>query len=719
MELQFEGILETLLVGAIVSLLVLSVLFFCMGHVLRMDAVRRFFKFLVYEEEVQEVPSAIASAPSRIVRRDKGAPPRTVPSHFVLVLLIALLYGAGVIVESWSHTDQEGHDSEMKLKSFDAVAHGRLASGADPEPRLAQFLADYDACHRTHINTAVTGTRNLDQLEAARVKGADLSPCSQIDVRVLEFYHNAKNAVLQQDSFNKELSNLQSRINFIRSVYVILVWLTWELAAISVIAGIAEILFQRNRARKSPRLERLYLRCPTVVQEFFKHLQKLAAVRCVLMFAGLLLFRFGTYKACDECESQFDKRVYGYFLSLGDNRDSSGASHDLEKANVAETQTGARSQQRGRDITPRSPYVVFKTAGTTPGEHLAPSAVRKMGDGSRVIVANDIDKGAQQMFWLFDVEGADRLVNPQRVCTNDGSGSTADFGAVPNAEAIYVGDPGPDGLVEVLVAPTFERMEQQDLVRFFINPKRGSSWDKELGCQHIEGRAERIPIEDPCAVLLDRSAPAEKVVCRIEGITSADIKKYLLVGVHDASVSPAKGAEHAVMKPTVAIVRMVPKGGGWGDPQLIFKDVALADGCRSQSGISDLSARPNGLLYVLTSVDLQDARTCSDHDKPPLPEVAQVRGALWRLDMNHFPGELQLLYKFAHKPEGITDLGDGSLLVVFNDDGPRKSPIWAPRTFALEQNEAVFTVLPAAGEGRQPPPAPAVSGLLSSASNAP
>ena len=124
--------------------------------------------------------------------------------------------------------------------------------------------------------------------------------------------------------------------------------------------------------------------------------------------------------------------------------------------------------------------------------------------------------------------------------------------------------------------------------------------------------------------------------------------------------------------------------------------------------------RPSG-LYILTSVDLRDAATCSADDKLPLMEVAQVRGALWRLDQKKGGDRLQLLYRFAHKPTGITDIGDGSLLVVFDDGGQRKSPIWAPRTFALEQNEAVFSMLPAAAEPPGPVPAMSPGSLVSEA----
>jgi hypothetical protein len=50
----------------------------------------------------------------------------------------------------------------------------------------------------------------------------------------------------------------------------------------------------------------------------------------------------------------------------------------------------------------------------------------------------------------------------------------------------------------------------------------------------------------------------------------------------------------------------------------------------------------------------------------------------------------------AAKPEGIAMLENDSMLVVFDDDGRRKSLDQAPETFPLRQTESVFvTVRPA------------------------
>jgi hypothetical protein len=756
MDLHFEMILETLLVGAIFSLLVLSFLFFSMGHVLRVDVISRFFRFLVYKNDPTEASDPIDVAFLPASPKHGVSAHRPTPSRFVFLVLTALLYGAGVMVESRSHTDQDGHDAAMKVKAFDAVAHGRLASGADPEPRLAQFVADFDACHRTNTNAPLKGSRDLGRLESDRPKGADLAPCNQIDVRVGEFYHNAKNAVLQQKTYNEELVNLQGRTNFIRSTEWILWTLTWELGIVVLIAVSVKLLLRRRRTIRHSRLRLLH---KVRVLAFLGHMHRLAVVRCVLMFGALFAFTWATRSTYDECESQFDKRVFGYFLSLGDRHGSNESEAD-DEGEGAETASHPKARKargalslprdldRGdrpagdppnlpqverevfsfgpsknlngfqareqRDITPRSPYFVFQTAGYEHGEHLEPSAVRKMGDGSRVIVANDADKDGQQMFWLFDVED-DRLVNPEPICTDKNDDMTAAFGSLGSVESMYVGEPNGDGEVEVLAAPTFERTEQQSLVKFSIDSNRDADPDKNPRCQKIKHKAVAIPVENPCAALGETG----RASCRIEGMTSLDIKKELFFGVHDVRPTSKTGSNGQKMKPVVAIVRMEPTpDGGWGHGQLFFKEDKLEDGCRHQSGISDLSMRPDGTLYVLTSVDLHDTGSCSDADVLPLPEVAQVRGALWRLEVDAFAGErrLHLMYRFAHKPAGITDIGDGSLLVVFDDDGQRKSPIWAPRTFALEQNEAVFSLLPAAAESRGSQPTPSPSRSLVSSS---
>ncbi|HVY40666.1 MAG TPA: hypothetical protein VHM31_22160 [Polyangia bacterium] len=698
MDLHLEGIMETLLVGAIAGMLVLSVVFFFMGHVLRIQVVKRFFQFLIYEEDEEQVAAAVSPK--------EPAEHGSASSHFVVVVLVALLYGAGVVVESWSHTDQDGHDAAMKLKAFDSVVHGRLASGADPEPGLAHFVADYDACHFTHTNTEAVGSRDLGKLEAQRAKGNDLSPCKQIDVRVTEFYHNAKNAVLQQDKYNEELINLQSRINFVRSIYEILLWLTRELAVVAIIATLAELFYWLEHKRRNRLARWLARKTPAAALPFFQHLKKLAAVRCWMMVAVLWAFTRASYRACDECNIQFDKRVYGYFLALGDGHGDKHGDHGEDKEAGARPGAGRPGEH---DITPRSPYFIFRTAGDALGEHLEPSAVRKVGNGSRVIVANDADKDRRQMFWLFDVVG-NKLVNPERICTRDDTDDTAAFTAVDSIEAMYVGEPDGEGNVEILGAPTFEVADKQNLVRFSIKATPTDAAEGTPRCWPLSKTATVEQVEDPCAVFRAEGA----VGCRIEGMTSADIKSELLLGVHELLMPPQRGQTKAIVKPTVAIVSMHRQGTRWVQPQILFRTSDLDDGCRHQSGISDLSLRPNGLLYVLTSVDLHDTATCSDQESLPLAEVAQVRGALWRLDLTK-PRELRLLYRFAHKPTGITDIGDGSLLVVFDDDGQRKSPIWAPRTFALEQNEAVFSMLPAAAEPRGSAAGPPSTALVSEA----
>ena len=552
MEMHLEGILETLLVGAIAGMLVLSILFFFMGHVLRIEVVERFFQFLIYEDEetansknpavrrpVEDPIDVPLSPPTRA-----AAPAhRPVPSHFVLVVLTALLYGAGVVVESRSHTDQDGHDALMKLAAFDSVVHGWLASGADPEPGLARFVADYDACHMTHTNTEAVGSRDVRKLAVQRARGNDLSPCKQIDVRVAEFYHNAKNRVFQEDKYNEELINLQSRINFVRSIYEILIWLSVELAIVAIIASLAELFYWLKHTRKNRWVRRLTGNIPRAAVPFFEHLKKLAAVRCCLMFGVLAAFAYASYKACDECNVQFDKRIYGYFLSLDDGH----------------------SEARG----PRSPYFIFKTPGTTPGEHLEPSAVRKMGDGSRVIVANHVDKAGQQMFWLFDVAG-NKLVNPASLCTSAAAGDKNPFAAVGSVEAMYVGDPA-DDKVEVLGAPSFEKPEDRSLVRFSVGTKREANADATPGCKALAEPAREEIVDDPCAVF----KPEGAIGCRIEGLTSATVGAELLFGVHDLLFPSARRADQPIRKPTVAIVKMSRSGNGWGNPDAGVQDRRL------------------------------------------------------------------------------------------------------------------------------------------------
>ena len=132
---------------------------------------------------------------------------------------------------------------------------------------------------------------------------------------------------------------------------------------------------------------------------------------------------------------------------------------------------------------------------------------------------------------------------------------------------------------------------------------------------------------------------------------------------------------------------------------------------RGGGGISDLAAAPSGRIYITTSVQGVDRSRAGAsgagggmEDKAAAPATSLVGGALWLVDLGcdaRRTGDpcqcarqkVTLLETFIRKPDGVTH-DEGSVLVVFDDEARRKSRQWAPKTFPLAQDEAVFAVVP-------------------------
>ena len=166
MELKLEGIVETLLVGAMASLLVMSVVFFAFGHIWNVRVMRRFFDTLFGERSGSE--SEDFSGKAIVADRDESGPsPATLRGasrsrkdnggeghlSFGLILLLALLYGLGIIAEAGSHAVTHEDNQAEKQRSFQIVALGKLASGTASH-RLSRFISDYNACRNLKLRSS-------------------------------------------------------------------------------------------------------------------------------------------------------------------------------------------------------------------------------------------------------------------------------------------------------------------------------------------------------------------------------------------------------------------------------------------------------------------------------------------------------------------------------------------------------------------------------------
>jgi hypothetical protein len=755
MELRLEGLVETLLVGAMVSLLVLSFIFFAFGHIWNVPVMRRFLDTLFGERPTspesesddrslsvpQSIPEGYGDS-SRSMETDRSGRRQRREGgwdghlKFAPILLLALMYGLGIIAETGSHHFTHEDNKDQKHASFRAVAFGRLKSGA-ASPRLARFISDYNACHT---------------LEVPRPSHVDSpSLCQQIDDRVLEFFYNAKNVVFQFRQYYSELSVLEARINFMRSFEWLCLLLLFELGAVFVVAFVAEygkrnhpgtwmrwmtFLFGSNDnagdARSSLRRE-----WKRGAIELGDHWVKIAAFHVLLLVGASAGLYYLSHVASAYSEDQFAKRVFGYYLALAPEKaDSDEEDEDGEKRAVP------------ADVTPESPYHMFslprevrarregaplaQVSGPHGGSEssgprredsdtqhghqkqrrLEPSAVQILGGTSQVLVASD--QGGAEPFWLFTLnEDGTRLENPRPIAVDPSDRDKLGKGTIESLAAFESTDQD----VGVAANPCAHDSDHKTF-RIFAGPssfgKMGSGGAHLLSfCLRIDNalKLENVESEElpsPCKTLFGKEE------CDVEGIAfrmGADKRPELLLGIQRAGASS-----------TLAIVRLQRKkdtpGDGneaWEQPEKIFPaedsqcsiDSKIKEMLSAGGGISDLaSSQSSGRIYVTTSnyfaVDRQ--RGHAGQEKGLVSGVPPVGGALWLVDLgcnNNKKGDpcacseqrATKLETFIHKPDGVTD-DNGSALVVFDDEARWKSRQWAPKTFPLGQNEAVFAVVP-------------------------
>jgi hypothetical protein len=783
MELKLEGIVETLLVGAMGSLLVLSFIFFAFGHMWNVPVMRRFFDTLFGERQTgstreersgqiatasseEAVPRAMpegadessrATGSHRIGRRIKKEGDSDGHTSFAPILLLALLYGLGVIAEAGSHYFSKEDNKKQRLESFQSVAVGKLESGT-ASGRLARFVSDYEACRAVQATKAT----NL----------GPLSLCQQIETRAIEFFYNAKNAVFQQREYYEELSVLEARINFMRAFEWLSLWFFCELAAVCVIASVAEIANRRfnkpwlrfvtwllgpkaevedSTGQQNSRRRPLREEWKRGALELGEHWVKIAAFHILLLVAASAgLWRL-SHLACAYSEDQFAKRIFGYYLAL--------------MPGAGETGEG-EAKDRLADVTPESPYHMFsllpvekqgmettpekitsppalvagqpwKSLGKEPvpaffrpefrdtwqggvpegsdsgakqfrQRRLEPSAVQILGNSSEVLVASD--QGGNEPFWLFTLdEHGTGLVNPRPVGVEGGSKLSLGGETIESLAAFET-----DEASAFTAKGTCDADPDHKTFRVFAGP---STFDPEANskayllsfCLKIDRhpleiqRVAQEELPSPCHLLSGAKS------CAVEGIafrSGENGRPELLLGVQQAGDSK-----------TLAIVRLRKKenGIGWDTPETRDKifpadpthcsvNKSIDEMLKKGGGVSDLAAAPSGGIYVTTSEQSEAGGAQASSDKIAAPAVPEVGGALWLVNLgcsaidkgdpcSCSKQKATLLETFIHKPDGVTH-DNGSVLVVFDDEARRKSVEWAPKTFPLGQNEAVFAVVP-------------------------
>lgn len=696
MEFAIDSILQTLLVGAIMSLCITVPIFLFMEHLIRIRVIGKIFRFVLYEDEFHAAQAA--------TDYDDGA-----DQVFVTLLLVAALFGLGIAAESSSDyvTDKLGKifpstvfsDPQIRADSFEAVAKSELRSGRINDD-LVRLYTDLRACNALVI-----------------IKGSPSDPCTITQNRVDDVYYYAKNTVFTHDNYFKELSQIQSRIDFIRTLSHAFLILALELLIGFIAAALVEAIEKLLPLPcfVSASWAKWWRSTSSEPGTCLHHLKNLSAYRLLILCSIIVLIGWAMLATWQDVEARYDKRVFGYFFCCM-NVDKSATDTSLASGAAVPV-----------PVTPVSGYRVFEADGV----QFEPSAISSLGvhDGVEFfLVVNDKDASHLSLFEYreppqkqsqkkqkpggLNFQQPIMLTWPNDISPLDVKLEAIDIQFTWNAtQSAWTGLLAGSVRREGLSVPTIFRLKVK---KSFAN-LNGSyqTQDVPADLADLVGSVEELKLSARLCGALDAerelNSKTEKE-CSIEGIAEriaspdGKIKPLLIVGVRNLSHSPVfaliqlehnRKGDYEPQQMVLTTAPYFPSAPNHGGDQPEQKKTSLL-------GISGLDFDPSGNLLVLTSYEYEvDAAHPIDLDKMPAA-ILQVQGALWRIsktDLEKTPEELtksiqtlQPLLRFAHKPEGIAVLKTDphSVIVVFDDDAARKNIELAPATFAERQSEGVF-----------------------------
>lgn len=622
MEFALEGILETLLVGVISSLCLLSPLFLAAGHMFRLGPLQHLFMFLLYERD--EVDA----------RKSEHQQFGDAFQVFILLLLVAALFGLGVLTESFSKIPELDlrrivigeSDKEIRLKALEDVSNSLLSAG-NADENFARFASDYLAC------------RNLEKrLEGTPYK--DSSPlCASVLSRGNGFYYSAKNSVYAEDTRYEELSRIQARIDFTRAVSMSFggLALMWLLAF--ALAFFAEC--KRESILTSP---------DTQAHTLKHHWLSLSATRCLISSTVFLGFSIAIMYAWSDLEEYYDKRVFGYYLVDA-----------LKESKGDESQNKPRSPA----LYPESAYLHL--AIPSDRQHFEPSAVVQIGD--LLLVAND--KNLEQPLVQFQAGLDFRIAGPgKQILIPRKESPPFEQGKI---EALHYSGTHQAGVL--LVAGNFHQRFKTASSIYSLTVERKDDTISILSRTKLE-------LTKPVCSVLQKEAS-----CIVEGMTSRDIANEILLGVRFVGD-----------RPIFAIVRLkraLSQTDGWVPELLVHAQLPETFAAH---GISSLEFDGSGNLLALTSVEEDSQAFVQKKKPLAINDVMgalwRINKANLPIEGNSAQdSNPQLLMTFAHKPEGIASMEKGVALVVFDDDANRKGMATVPDTFALAHHESVYAVV--------------------------
>lgn len=309
---------------------------------------------------------------------------------------------------------------------------------------------------------------------------------------------------------------------------------------------------------------------------------------------------------------------------------------------------------------------------STFGRYIAfePSAITRIGKEPFFLVADDKSE-IDQSFSIFELTEEKELEEVHRFGLRLGGKE----GQIRKLEATTSSYKKP-GVFYAITAFDRPQAAYNRLLRFQITThrdKRGlRAWKAEA--------VEQLPLFSPTLwIAKNLNFPWSKV----EAISLSPDESSLILGVR------AIGVHYT--KPIYRVLLLRYALSDLQRPPLLLAHVDLQGVIGHSEGISALRYVPLRDQYLLTTSYEDDSRS---------PETAQVSGHLWIVgrDLSALASieawrnlpKIHLL----HKPEGIEALGQSKAIVVYDDDGARKSRQGHKGKFHLAPNEASFSILP-------------------------
>ncbi len=216
------------------------------------------------------------------------------------------------------------------------------------------------------------------------------------------------------------------------------------------------------------------------------------------------------------------------------------------------------------------------------------------------------------------------------------------------------------------------------MVRFELQAKAKGKKGKKVSIKMKSARV--IKLRDPAGVIKGKyKMPWYK----IEALALTPEEDALVVGVRAYGKSYKK-PQFRVLLLRYALNRVDR------DP-VVLAHIDLKGLLGREEGIAALEYLPERKQYLLvTSYENDDAS----------PPTAQVGGHLWLVStdlaaLNRVETwKKAWRQKVSHKPEGVTPLAGGKILVVYDDDNDRKAKGKdKPGTFPMQANEAAYSIL--------------------------